>query len=173
MRSTSARIERTRIALSGKQKQARYRQKHPGRSAAVNRAWRRRNLERSRQDTRERERQRRENARLAAIRALGEKCECGFDDPRALQIDHVRNDGNSERKILKNDLVAIYRKVVADPDPEKYRLLCANCNVIKEWDRRRMSRLPSNPSLRMRRAYRARKFILPNAQLRLFMDTST
>jgi hypothetical protein len=45
--------------------------------------------------------------RLSVLEALGGECiRCGFDDKRALQIDHIKGEN-------------------------KYQLLCANCNWIK------------------------------------------
>jgi hypothetical protein len=71
---------------------------------------------------------------------MGGKClRCGFDDPRALQIDHVNGDGWTERQGESNgrtyrehDTKAYYDKVLADPD--RYQLLCSNCNQIKRWE---------------------------------------
>jgi len=54
--------------------------------------------------------------------------QCGFDDFRALQIDHINGGGSSERKTLKKD--SLYREVLKD-NTNKYQLLCANCNSIK------------------------------------------
>ena len=73
----------------------------------------------------------------------------GCTDVRALQIDHVNNDGAAERKMLGGELgpkggqrplpqskmAAIYALALEDVDG-RYQLLCANCNVIKEHERR-------------------------------------
>lgn len=70
------------------------------------------------------------NARLRvrALSALGDVCvRCGFDDPRALQIDHIDGGGTSERR--KIGTYGIWHRVV-DGEPG-YQLLCANCNWIK------------------------------------------
>ena len=76
--------------------------------------------------------------RNAAIEALGGKCvKCEFSDRRALQIDHINNDGHIERKngkfgsrFNKHVLESFLKK------ENKYQLLCANCNWIKENERR-------------------------------------
>ena len=82
------------------------------------------------------------NAWAAALRqkvlaAFGSRCEkCGFDDWRALQIDHVRSNGYVERKKLKT--LGLYRRVLGMTERERkqeYQLLCANCNVIKKYVR--------------------------------------
>lgn len=66
--------------------------------------------------------------RLAAINTLGGVCcKCGFDNPVALDIDHVNNDGAIERRELTP--CQIYRKVIKDVSG--YQCLCANCHRIK------------------------------------------
>lgn len=71
--------------------------------------------------------------KFKAIEILGNKCSfCGFDDPRALQIDHKNGGGNAERKVLGHHR-KIHRKIVSG-DTLDYQLLCANCNTIKCWE---------------------------------------
>ena len=71
--------------------------------------------------------------RIAAIVLLGEKCSrCGFDDIRALQIDHINAGGSQEFKKLGQG--GVYRKVLTSP--EDYQCLCANCNWIKRSEER-------------------------------------
>lgn len=72
-------------------------------------------------------------ARLDAIKALGGVCvgfekPCGYDDVRALCIDHPTGGGIEDRASHKAPL-KFYRYVAAHPD--EYQLLCANCNTIK------------------------------------------
>ena len=64
---------------------------------------------------------------------LGDKCvRCGYDaDQRALQIDHINNNGYKERG---GGSTTLYKRVIANPD--EYQRLCANCNWIKELRRR-------------------------------------
>jgi hypothetical protein len=72
--------------------------------------------------------------RARAIAKFGSKCgHCGFDDPRALQIDHVNDDGFLERAKVKSR-VAFFSTVLRDTTG-RYQLLCANCNVIKQFNR--------------------------------------
>ena len=62
-----------------------------------------------------------------ALMVLGRKCvRCGFDDIRALQIDHINNDGYKENR------VKMYHKILRG-DTEGYQVLCANCNWIKRY----------------------------------------
>ena len=64
--------------------------------------------------------------RTEVIKFLGSRCvHCGFSDPRALQVDHVRGNGSQDRHTSENYLKAIHAQ------PEAYQLLCANCNWIK------------------------------------------
>ena len=73
-------------------------------------------------------------ARQRAIAALGGKCvHCGFDDWRALQIDHVNGGGCREEKQIGGH--GIIRKVLRG-ETEGYQLLCANCNWIKFYEKK-------------------------------------
>lgn len=59
---------------------------------------------------------------------LGAYCKkCGFDDKRALQIDHINGGGSKERNKTSGTtmLYHILKKL------EEYQVLCANCNWIK------------------------------------------
>lgn len=59
---------------------------------------------------------------------------CGYRDERALQIDHIYNDGKEDRKwhkhrfnfhkyYLRNSHIALF----------KLQLLCCNCHFMKTW----------------------------------------
>lgn len=61
----------------------------------------------------------------------GKRCaNCGFEDARALQIDHVYNDGHADRKKGENSRQRI-RNAINDTEG-RYQILCANCNWIKK-----------------------------------------
>ncbi len=68
----------------------------------------------------------------------GEECNyCGFSDYRALQIDHINNNGAQERKSLGGQQVSgwrFYSYLVKQGFPIGYQTLCANCNNIKQWE---------------------------------------
>ena len=65
---------------------------------------------------------------------LGNMCKnCGEDDPIYFQIDHVNNDGYIERS-LKNGRQDIYVIKKYLETPERYQLLCANCNWAKRMN---------------------------------------
>ena len=64
----------------------------------------------------------------ATIAVLGGKCVwCGEFEKEFLTIDHVDNDGNSERKFGS---IGWKRKILdGKSDISKYRVLCHNCNL--------------------------------------------
>ena len=68
--------------------------------------------------------------RLQALAAFGHEClGCGCSDGRVLQIDHIQGDGGAERRRYRG--VSYYYHILKDPDPKRYQVLCANCNIIK------------------------------------------
>lgn len=72
------------------------------------------------------------NVRLKVLVQYDNQCAfCGFNDPRALELDHPNGGGHAERKKLGN--VGVYRRALKHPN--EYQLLCANCNRIKKVER--------------------------------------
>ena len=70
----------------------------------------------------------------AVHKLLGNICKnCGEDDPIYFQIDHVNNDGHIERS-QKNGRQDIYVIKKYLETPERYQLLCANCNWAKRMN---------------------------------------
>jgi len=70
--------------------------------------------------------------RIVTLIELGNKCcKCGFDDVRALQIDHIHGGGTKETSSMST--VAFYKKVIKEKGVN-YQLLCANCNWIKRCE---------------------------------------
>ena len=63
---------------------------------------------------------------------LGKKCPCGFDDIRALQIDHKNGGGKQHIESFKSRHE--YYKYVRD-NPDEFQILCANCNWIKRHEK--------------------------------------
>jgi hypothetical protein len=62
----------------------------------------------------------------------GYKCNlCGFDDPRALQIDHINNDGHEKRQGYRESGEILYNKII-ETNGAGFQVLCANCNWIKK-----------------------------------------
>ena len=69
--------------------------------------------------------------------ALGNKCvRCGFDDYRALQIDHVKGHCSIDTAMMKKSRTIYYASVFSQikSGSLKYQLLCANCNWIKRTE---------------------------------------
>jgi len=72
--------------------------------------------------------------RRLALAALGGRCQrCGFDDWRALQIDHVEGAGTEERKRQSSGRTIAFE--VVKGRREGLQVLCANCNWIKRYER--------------------------------------
>ena len=74
---------------------------------------------------------------------LGNKCaNCGFNDVDCLQIDHVNGGGNQERKRFRRHQEQYLTHVLKQIQngSKDYQLLCANCNIKKEKEKKR--RLP-------------------------------
>lgn len=62
---------------------------------------------------------------------LGEVCcICGFNDKRALAIDHINGGGTKERKIGGGYYSLILNKL--KNNSKDYQILCFNCNQIKK-----------------------------------------
>lgn len=111
---------------------------------ARNRAWWHRNREKMREYDKERaktnhrrfsknasKRKRFGELREEIFNILGHACiRCGFSDKRALQFDHVNANGSKHRK--QNGGIGIYRDILNNPD--KFQVLCANCNWIKRFE---------------------------------------
>lgn len=89
----------------------------------------------------------RKSRRESILLAMGGSCiQCGFDDLRALHIDHINGGGNKHRKSLNGASTTYYRNLLKELEADsiqfakKYQLLCANCNGIKmhensEWSK--------------------------------------
>jgi predicted restriction endonuclease len=67
--------------------------------------------------------------RNQVITILGGKCAmCGFNDTRALHIDHINGGGTKENHKFGPQRYVNYVKT----NCEGLQLLCANCNMIKK-----------------------------------------
>ena len=63
----------------------------------------------------------------------GNKCACCGESNRIfLTLDHIKGDGNAERKALKNRQHGCVGKAIREPDKSKYQILCYNCNYGKQ-----------------------------------------
>lgn len=66
------------------------------------------------------------NGRCACVK-------CGFDDSRALGIDHMTGGGNKHKEKLRRMGKAFYRWLIENHYPPGYQTLCMNCNWIKRF----------------------------------------
>lgn len=79
-------------------------------------------------------REKKRRLRQRVLSALGGKCvKCGFEDWRALQIDHINGEGYKERTRGRHDQKRYYEILNMSEEERKgkYQCLCANCNWIK------------------------------------------
>jgi len=68
--------------------------------------------------------------RASVVRGYGDQCICcGDNDPNVLELDHVKGDGNEQRRKLTPQ--GIYRWAVKNNFPASLQLLCANCHTAK------------------------------------------
>jgi len=70
---------------------------------------------------------------------FGGKCQwCGFDDIRALQIDHINGVPKGLRSTKGNPHrggIKLYRAIINGTYPQSdFQLLCSNCNWIKRYE---------------------------------------
>ena len=71
----------------------------------------------------------------------GNKCncpECQENNPLFLTIDHVNNDGNKHMGVNTKKRIAgeyLYRMIIKENFPDKYQILCMNCNFGKRMNK--------------------------------------
>jgi hypothetical protein len=76
----------------------------------------------------------RTNIQYSLFNILGgaECVECGFLDKRALQFDHVRDNGAEDRRRFKSYGGMMKYYVINEVEAKQnLQVLCANCNWIK------------------------------------------
>lgn len=91
---------------------------------------------RNRQKLREKSRQERAKLRQEMLDVYGDRCAfCGFNDKRALQLDHIANNGAAERKEAGGGQSfagwQFYKWLRGQNWSSGYQVLCANCNLLK------------------------------------------
>lgn len=118
-----------------------YHKKNPTKKAEWNKAWIEKNRERynaSKYHYRDRLKadiiSHYSNGTMSCVK-------CGFNDLRALCLDHVNNDGAEWRtkyKVSGRSTIGTntYAKIKELGNPEGLQVLCANCNLIKEIERK-------------------------------------
>jgi len=68
--------------------------------------------------------------RQQLLNLYGESCaRCGFEDARALTLDHIKNNGAEERKELGER--GVWYRALSAYMPSDYQTLCMNCQFIK------------------------------------------
>jgi hypothetical protein len=100
------------------------------------RASDRRYKEKNREVLRLKQKQKRREYKKIVFDYYGNECaSCGFKDIRALQIDHINNNGAEERKANGGQWFSghhFYKYLIDNGMPGGYQTLCANCNMIKQ-----------------------------------------
>jgi hypothetical protein len=77
--------------------------------------------------------------KMEIVKALGGKCvQCGFDDFRALDIDHL--DRTKKVKKFKTGWTWGRRFRDWEANRDNLRLLCANCHRLHTWEQRGFGR---------------------------------
>ena len=129
--------------------QKRYRAKYPDRHAECNKKWIDKNRERynaSKYNYRDRLKEdiikHYSNGTMACA-------VCGYSDIRALCLDHINDDGakwRAENKVAGRGTTGTttYAKIEELDCPEGLQVLCANCNLVKEIERK-MDNRRKNP----------------------------
>lgn len=78
--------------------------------------------------------------RKKVIKSLGGKCSiCSFDDWRALQVDHV--DGGGTTEVSNTQWHKRYKTILDGTSTFRLQLLCANCNWIKRYEKRELTKI--------------------------------
>lgn len=69
---------------------------------------------------------------------------CGYNNPDALFLDHIDHNGGEQRKQLFGSVngggTRFYIWLFKEGLPPGFQVLCANCNWLKEIERRRDAR---------------------------------
>ena len=107
------------------------------RKTELMRKYRAENPEKYRKYWRDRKRKQRQDL----LNMYGNQCSvCGFENPIALTLDHVKNNGNEERKRLSD--YQIYKRALEKYRPKEYRTLCMNCQFIERQKVNEIKNIP-------------------------------
>lgn len=94
------------------------------------RAWRASHPDEARAEGKKWAKHTRDKQRIKVYEAYGNVCKCcGESNYMFLTIDHVNNDGHIERKQYSQG--GLYSRIIQENFPERYQLLCWNCNTGK------------------------------------------
>jgi len=101
-----------------------YRKKFPEKHQAI--------VERGRNKMIERKRREKRDDKELVYSHYGKMCICcGETEILFLTIDHINNDGSSDRRINGSH---IYRRIIRDGFPKTFQVLCRNCNWGKHMN---------------------------------------
>jgi hypothetical protein len=75
-------------------------------------------------------------------------CTCGYNDIRALSIDHIEGGGTQHRKEIASG--GLYRWLKKNGFPEGYQVLCMNCQFIKRYENNEHAKLSREEGQRRR-----------------------
>lgn len=108
--------------------QAVWRKANPEKVRAIQRKWWLAN----REEKNARKRQRDADLKAQVYAHYGSFCVCcGETESSFLELDHVNNDGNSQRK-LHGGTTTLYRRLLRKGFPNDLQVLCSNCNRSKQ-----------------------------------------
>lgn len=140
----------------GKQASKEYHKEYRERNIEKRRVWNREWIQRNRERYNAMKYEYRDRVKHEVIAHYSNgtsKCgTCGFADIRALCIDHINDDGAAHRKQLgisgrSSSGGNSYEVLKREGYPSGLQVLCANCNLIKEIDRKNKNRR-KNPHYR-------------------------
>ena len=64
---------------------------------------------------------------------------CGYNDWRALQIDHIKGGGRKSFGTKRPSAIYYHNRLLKEIPGVVYQLLCANCNQIKKYENKEFS----------------------------------
>ncbi len=126
--------ERNKKYKRNKEKDKVYRELHKEHRLDLQRASRKKNEVAYKQDNRRRNLM--EKIKVMNHYSSGDKIKCsrcGFNDIRALSVDHINGQGGKHRKEVG---VHTYRWLKANNYPDGFQILCMNCQFIKRIENR-------------------------------------
>ena len=109
-----------------------FRQEHKEEHLRANKLWSKENKNKVNRWARLRH----QKIRREVLVLLGNKCtRCGFDNWKALQIDHINGGGRQDIESFSSNVAYLSAvKASVEKQENKYQLLCANCNQIKRYE---------------------------------------
>lgn len=131
-KAAQARYRKKHAEAIKQRKRADY-QKHKEKYRERSAKWRKNNPEKWKSMMRVSNSCQRQRLRLEMTKAYGQKCACcGEDEVLFLELDHINNDGFSDRKINGAGVKLLCRLKKAGWPKDRYQLLCCNCNQGKK-----------------------------------------